>query len=88
MLRLFVIHLTQSKVMHLSEFGIELNEILNPRFPGTTTTGQTVRSDVQVENDTAPMMTSGFLIKAHIQVHDFRATARVQMRNKWLIFSL
>lgn len=52
--------------MHLSEFGISLNETLNHLLPGTTTTGQTIRSDVQVENDTAPVMRGGFLIKAHV----------------------
>lgn len=68
--------------MHLSEFGISLNETLNHLLPGTTTTGQTIRSDVQVENDTAPVMRGGFLIKAHVQVCDFRATAWAQMRKK------
>lgn len=68
--------------MHLSEFGISLNETLNHLLPGTTTTGQTIRSDVQVENDTAPVMRGGFLIKAHVQVRDFRATAWAQMRKK------
>lgn len=68
--------------MHLSEFGISLNETLNHQLPGTTTTGQTIRSDAQVENDTAPVMRGGFLIKAHIQVRDFRATAWAQMRKK------
>lgn len=71
--------------MHLSEFGTSLNEILNHQLPGTTTTGQTILSDVQVENDTAPVMRAGFLIKAHIQVRDFGATAWAQMRKKRLI---
>lgn len=41
---------------------------------------------MQVENDTAPVVRGGFLIKTHIQVRDFRATAWAQMRKKISVF--